>query len=179
LKLRNSGKTFNFGIPYGMTHIGLAERLDIDKKKAEEMLKDYYKAFPNLKKFFEESEEFGIEHNYIVGAPPTKRIRFFHPPAHKGEKGAIGRQAKNFPIQEGNGSMLKIALVRLRKYLKEHKFPAKLHLPVHDEILSSCHKSVTDEWKILQEKAMEEAADMFLEPGLLKVDTKILNRWKK
>ena len=97
LKLRKSGKTFNFGIPYGMTHIGLADRLDIDKETAMKMLEDYYKAFPNLKKFFEESEKFGMDNNYIVGAAPTKRIRFFHPPANKGEKNAIGRQAKNFP----------------------------------------------------------------------------------
>jgi len=178
-KMRKSGKTFNFGIPYGMTHIGLADRLDIDKKEAEKMLENYYKVFPNLKKFFDESETFGIAHNYIIGAPPTKRIRFFHPPVNSEERNAIGRQAKNFPIQEGNGSMLKIALIKLRKYIKKHKFPARLHLPVHDEILSSCHKDKQDEWARLQALAMEEAADMFLEKGLLKTDTKILDRWTK
>jgi DNA polymerase-1 len=162
-----------------MTHIGLADRLDIDKHAAEVMLEDYYKAFPNLKNFFKASEEYGIEHNYIIGAAPTKRIRFFHPPAHKGEKGAIGRQAKNFPIQEGNGSMLKVALVKLRKHIRKTNFPARLHLPVHDEILSSCPRNKSEEWAKLQEKAMEDAANMFLEDGLLKADTKIIEIWTK
>lgn len=61
----------------------------------------------------------------------------------------------------------------------DNKFPAKLHLPVHDEILSSCYKDKAKEWESIQEYAMCFAADMFLEPGLLKTDTKILRRWTK
>lgn len=47
------------------------------------------------------------------------------------------------------------------------------------EILSSCHKDYVDSWVVAQEQAMEEAADMFIEPGLLKTDTEILDRWTK
>jgi len=47
------------------------------------------------------------------------------------------------------------------------------------EILSSCHKDFAEEWKLIQEKAMTEAADLFLEPGLLGVDTHIMDRWRK
>jgi len=178
-KLRTFAKTISFGLAYGLSHIGLADRLDITKEAALELMNRFFATFPNLKTFFTKSEEFGIENNYIVGLEPTKRIRFFHPPLNSGEKSAIGRQSKNFPIQEANGSMLKIALITLRKYIMLNNFPAKLHLPVHDEILSSCAKDRAEEWLALQEKAMEEAADMFLEPGLLKVDSKIIERWKK
>jgi len=178
-KLRKNGKTFNFGIPFGMTHVGLADRLDKSRSEAKIMLDKYYNTFPALKKFFEKSEKFGIENNFITGAKPTFRKRFFHNPANEGEKQAIGREAKNFKIQAGNADMLKIALIKLRKYILKNNFPAKLHLPVHDEILSSCHKDKADEWLLIQEKAMKDAADLFLEQGLLTVGSKIMDRWTK
>jgi len=156
-KLKKNGKTFNFGIPFGMTHIGLAGRLDKTK----------------------ESERFGIDNNYIIGAEPTSRIRFFHNPANDGEKQAIGREAKNFKIQAGNADMLKIALIKLRNYILKNNFPAVLHLPIHDEILSSCPKDRAEEWSKIQTQAMRDAADLFLEPGLLTVGTKIMDRWTK
>jgi len=178
-KLRKNGKTFNFGIPFGMTHVGLADRLDKSRSEAKLMLNKYYNTFPALEKFFKESEKFGIDNNYVIGAEPTSRIRFFHNPANDGEKQAIGREAKNFKIQAGNADMLKIALIKLRKYILENNFPAILHLPIHDEILSSCHKDNAEEWSKIQTQAMRDAADLFLEPGLLTVDTKILERWTK
>jgi len=178
-KLRKSGKTFNFGIPFGMTHVGLADRLDKTRSEAKLMLDKYYNTFPALKKFFERSERFGIENNFITGAKPTFRKRFFHNPANEGERQAIGREAKNFKIQAGNADMLKIALIKLRKYILKNDFPAILHLPIHDEILSSCPKDKAEEWSKIQTKAMRDAADLFLEPGLLTVGTKILDRWTK
>lgn len=82
-------------------------------------------------------------------------------------------------IQECNASMLKIAMIKLRKFIMVNNYPAQLHLPVHDEILSSCDKSVATEWAGIQSKAMEDAADLFIESGLLKTDTEILEKWTK
>jgi DNA polymerase I-like protein with 3'-5' exonuclease and polymerase domains len=67
----------------------------------------------------------------------------------------------------------------MRNYIRDYKFPARLHLPVHDETLSSCPRNKAEEWKEVQEKCMIDAADMFLEKGLLGVDTEILDRWTK
>ena len=117
--------------------------------------------------------------NRIVGAAPTHRVRFYHPPENDGELQAIGRESRNYQLQEANASMLKIALIKLRKYILNYNFPSKLHLPIHDEVLSSCHKDYAEEWSKIQAQAMQEAADMFVEPGLLKTETKILNRWTK
>ncbi len=142
-------------------------------------MEKFFTTFPNLRKFFDESAEFGMKNHYIIGLAPADRVRFFHTPSNDGEVQAIGRQAKNFKIQEASATILKIALIKLRRYIITHVFPAMLHLPVHDEILSSCHKTRSKEWVKIQERAMEEAADMFLEKGLLKVDTDILERWTK
>ena len=143
------------------------------------MVEKFFNKFTKLQGFFKKNADFGAKNNYIVSSPPTNRIRFFFPPNDKWEIGSIERQSMNFPIQETNASMLKIALIKLRKYIIENDFPAILHLPIHDEILSSCHKSKANEWKEIQEKAMMEAADLFLEKGLLTVDTKITNKWMK
>jgi DNA polymerase I-like protein with 3'-5' exonuclease and polymerase domains len=178
-KLRKSGKAFNFGIPYGMTHMGLADRLDKSKTEAKAMMDDYFKTFTKLKVFFDKAEKDGQENLYIRGAQPTGRIRFFEHPAHDQDLQAIGREAKNLQIQECNASMLKIAIMNLRYRILEEDLPAKLHLPVHDEILSSCHKDFAEDWKKIQEEEMMKAADLFLEQGLLGVDTDILERWTK
>lgn len=177
--LRKSGKSFNFGIPYGMTHFGLADRLNKSKDEAKSMMGDYFKTFPALKLFFDNAEKQGQEHLYIRGSAPTGRIRFFEYPGNDQDNQSIGRESKNLQIQECNASMLKVALIILRDKIRKDNLPARLHLPVHDEILSSCHKDFVNEWKDLQEDAMMKAADLFIEPGLLKVDTDILDVWTK
>lgn len=178
-KLRKFSKAITFGLAYGLSYVGLSERLDITRDEAKKLIEDFFNTFSHLKQFFEGSSNFGVTNNYIVGMAPTKRIRFFHPPLNDGERSSISRCSMNFPIQESNASILKIALIKLRKYLLENRYPAKLHLSVHDEIVSSCHKDIAEEWKSIQEKAMCDAADLFIEPGLLKTDTQILERWTK
>jgi DNA polymerase-1 len=178
-KLRKQSKAITFGLAYGLSYVGLAERLDITRTEAQALMDKFFSTFSHLEKFFNDNAESGIKNNYIVGLPPTKRIRFFHTPVNEGERSAIGRQSKNYPIQEANASMLKIALVLMRNYIRDYKFPARLHLPVHEETLSSCPRNKAEEWKEVQEKCMIDAADMFLEKGLLGVDTEILDRWTK
>lgn len=178
-KLRQMSKFTTFGLLFGSTHVGIADRLDISRTDAKKLVEDYFEEFPNLKSYFDANADYGMTNNMIKGAAPTNRIRFFHPPLNDGEKQAIGRQSMNMPIQGDCASMLKIALIKLRKYIIQHNFPAKLNLPVHDEILSSCHKDVKDEWLALQEQAMQEAVDMFTENGLIGTDSKILDRWTK
>ncbi len=177
--LRTMSKTITFGILFGSTHVGLSERLNISRTEAMQLVETYFETFPKLKAFFDNSAEEGMRDNRVTSLKPTKRVRFFHPPLHDGEKQAIGRASKNFKIQETNASMLKIALIKLRKYILEHDFPARLNLPVHDEILSSCHEDVKDHWLMIQELAMQEAADMYIEPGLLGTDSTILTKWTK
>ena len=178
-ELRQKSKAITFGLAYGLGPVGLAERLDITKTEAMELMDNFFKVFNHLKAFFQQNSEFGIENHYIRGLEPVGRVRFFHPPANEGEKAAIGRQSQNYKIQEANASMLKIALVNMRKYIIEHDFPAKLVLPIHDETLSAAHKDRAEEWLEIQERIMREAADKFLEPGLLGVDSKITERWTK
>lgn len=85
----------------------------------------------------------------------------------------------NKMIQETNATILKIALIKLSKAIKEKGLRARLHLPIHDEIVSSCHKDDKEAMLALQEQCMIEAGELFLGPGLLGVDSKILTKWSK
>lgn len=178
-KLRKFSKAITFGLAYGLSYHGLAERLDIPKEEAKELIEKFFEAFPALKVFFESAKQFGMVNNYIRSLSPTGRIRFFHKPENTGERDAIGRESMNFKIQETNATILKIALCMLTKRIKDENLPARIHLPVHDEILSSCHKDIADYMVMVQEQCMIEAGEIFLGKGLLGVDTKILTKWAK
>ncbi len=75
--------------------------------------------------------------------------------------------------------MLKLALISLSNRIKREKLQARIHLPVHDEILSSCHKDIADYMVQVQEECMVEAGEIFLGKDLLDVDTKVLIKWAK
>jgi len=178
-KKRKFSKAITFGLAYGLSSIGLADRLDITRTESQILMDKFFTAFPKLKGFFETSRDFGIANLYIRGLAPTKRVRFYEHPINDGDKASIGRKSMNYPIQECNATMLKIALVRLRNIIIANNYPVKLHLPVHDEILASAHKDFAEQWKVIQEYEMKRAADLFLEPGLLGVDTEIIPIWTK
>ncbi len=178
-KLRTFSKTITFGIAYGMSSFGLAERLDISKDEAEGMLHKFFITFPKLKEMFDNTSAYALKHNYIVGLSPVNRIRFFFHPAHEGERSAIARASRNFPIQEFSASILKVALIKLKKKIKEDNLPYKIHLPIHDEILSSCHKDDAEDLLKLQEQVMIESAEKLLAQGLINVDSTISQKWTK
>lgn len=95
-KLRKFSKSITFGLAYGLSYHGLAERLDITKEEAKELIEKFFAAFPALRTFFDASKSFSMTHNYVVSLEPTKRIRFFHEPENNGERDAIGREGMNF-----------------------------------------------------------------------------------
>ena len=178
-KLRKKSKAISFGLAYGLTYHGLAERLDIPKAEAQSLIARFFEVFPRLKQLFEDTGNSAMQNLYVRSLMPTGRIRFFAEPEHKGEREAIGREGKNYPIQETNATILKIALINLSKEIKSSGIRAKIHLPVHDEILSSCHKDDQDKLVEMQERCMIAAGELFLGKGLLGVDTKVLTKWTK
>lgn len=178
-KLRKFSKALTFGLSYGLGPQGLSDRLDISKKEAEDLIAKFFLAFPKLQGFLDGASDYGIQNLYIRSLPPTNRVRFYEHPQNSGDIASIGRASRNFKIQETNASMLKIAMVNLRKIIIDNNYPVKLHLPVHDEILSSAHKDFAERWKVIQDGEMRKAADLFLEPGLLGTDTTILDKWTK
>lgn len=178
-KLRKFSKAITFGLAYGLTYHGLAERLDISKGEAKELIEKFFNTFTKLRGFFDLNSHFALNNRYIRGLAPANRIRRFTYPENSSEEEAMGREAKNFPIQEANASILKLALIYLAQRIERENLDVILHLPIHDEILSSCHKDFAVTYKQIQNEEMIRAAEVFLEKGLLGVDTEILDIWTK
>lgn len=179
--LRTKSKSISFGLAYGLGIRGLAERLDISSAEAKILFDKYFKAFPAFKTFFEKNADFAVKHLYISTGPPMNRKRFFESPSKSYEISSIERKAKNAPIQGQSADMLKVALIKLTKKIAEYQVDDDfiIHLPMHDEILAECPKEYSQKATKLLREAMLEAADEFLEKGLMDVDLNINDKWEK
>ena len=93
--------------------------------------------------------------------------------------GSIERASKNTPIQGTGADMTKLALVMVRKSIKQQDLPVKLIMTVHDQIDTICKKDFAEEWSIILKGIMEEAALKIITNGLLKSDTNITKQWQK
>ena len=180
-KLRTHVKTLNFGLAYGMGKYSLSNQLNITEDDAGILIKKYYETFPNIKGFLEGLGKYGVKHNHIRTYAPFSRIRFFDTMDFndKSTKSKIQRAAKNTPIQGSGADMTKLALVMLRKLLKDNDYPVKVVLTVHDEINTIVHKDFAKEWSIILKELMEKSATYIIGKGLLKSEPTISLRWEK
>ena len=181
--LRTAVKAINFGLAYGMSEFKLSDTLGISVKEAKQMIKKYFTVFPAIKKFLDNLGAFGKENGFIRTFAPYRRIRWFEDWSQEMEDfaalGSIERASKNTPIQGTGADMTKLALVMVRKSIKEQDLPVKLIMTVHDQIDTICKKDFAEEWSIMLKGIMEEAALKIITNGLLKSDTNITKQWQK
>ena len=181
--LRTAVKAINFGLAYGMSEFKLSDTLGISVKEAKKMIKKYFTVFPAIKKFLDNLGAFGKENGFIRTFAPYRRIRWFEDWSQEMEDfaalGSIERASKNTPIQGTGADMTKLALVMVRKSIKQQDLPVKLIMTVHDQIDTICKKDFAEEWSIILKGIMEEAALKIITNGLLKSDTNITKQWQK
>jgi len=186
-KLRTNVKTVNFGLAYGMGTSKLADTLSIDTKDAEELIKDYFIAFPSIGAFLDKLGNYGKKFGYIKTFPPYNRKRWFpewYPSINKNkssikELSSIERASKNMPIQGASADMTKLALIKIRDFIKRTSAPVKMVMTVHDQIDTICSINYADTWVVKMTQLMEEAALVVVTNGLLKSDTNISKAWEK
>ena len=131
-KERNNAKALNFGILYGRGPHSLKDVLGITLQEAEKMVKDYFKAYPQLKqaidKTHQEIRDGGFVRNYFG------RYRHFYKDEEGKYPGNCFRQSFNFKIQGACSDLLRIAMVQIRDFLKQNNNEARLIFTVHDEM---------------------------------------------
>jgi DNA polymerase-1 len=178
-----------------MSEIKLAGTLKISRQEALNMIADYFKVFPGIKRTLDFLGEFGVRNGYIQTFSPFFRKRWFpfwyehrgYIEAHvSGIKyhptlGEIERASKNMPFQGGGGDMVKMAVILIRNYTKEHNLwnKIKLNMQVHDQITCSAIADYASEWKDIMDRLMCKAADIIVTTGILKADTNISSCWTK
>lgn len=182
---RDVQKTVNFGLAYGMSKFKLADTIDISVDEADKIIKKFFSVVPKVNSFLNNLGDLGKKRGYIKTSPPYSRIRWFENWKYAIENdnfkilGEIERAAKNTPIQGTNGDCIKQALVNAQKYIDENKAPVKIILAVYDEIQTECDEDFADEWKVILENIMKDAAKIIIKSIPVEVDCKISKYWTK
>lgn len=174
-EMRRTAKTVNFGIMYGLGPYGLSQRLRIPKKDAETIINNYFKQFPNIKKYIDETIATTRKQGYaetLLG-----RRRYFPDISSKNSniRSAAERAAINHPIQGTAADMIKIAMINIYNELERRQLKSKMILQVHDELLFDVYEDEIDELKQIIEKLMCNALDLGKIPVI--VDIGIGKNW--
>jgi DNA polymerase-1 len=154
-ELRRKGKTVNFGIVYGISEFGLAKELGISEKEAKEYIEQYFQKFPKVKEYVNRTIEEAKEKGYVRTIFGRKRPLPELLSSNKMVREFGKRAAINAPVQGTAADLIKLAMVRIHKRIKEMGLPAKLLLQVHDELLIETRKDVKEEAKQILKEEME------------------------
>lgn len=157
---RSSAKAVNFGVIYGMSGFGLSEELSISRKEAEKYIKDYFERYKAVKLFMDNQVELCRELGYVQTIAGRKR--------HINEIGASNfmvrqageRLAMNSPIQGSAADIIKIAMIKVAKALKEAGLKSRLVLQIHDELIIETAEDEKDKVKKLLQENMEKAYEL-------------------
>jgi len=150
---RRKAKTANFGIIYGISAFGLAERMDVSRTEAKELIDGYFLTYPGVKEYMEKSIAMARDKGYTE---TIFRRRCYLPDINSNNanvRGNAERNAINSPIQGSAADIIKIAMIRVYQRMKEEKLRSKMILQVHDEL---CFTVVPEEKERLQKIVVEE-----------------------
>jgi len=156
-EMRGRAKTANFGIIYGISSYGLSERLTISRKEAKELIDGYFNSYPGIRFYMDESIKKARDNGYVTTMFGRKR---YLPDIHSRNqvvRGNAERNAINAPIQGSAADIIKIAMVRIHRRLKDEKFTSRMILQVHDELIFEASMDELERLKEMVIKEMSEA----------------------
>ena len=131
---RRKAKTANFGIIYGISAFGLAERLGVSRQEAKQLIDEYFVTYPGVKAYMEKSIEMARERGYTETIF-HRRCQLPDINSHNAVvRGYAERNAINAPIQGSAADIIKIAMIRVSRRMKEENLKSKMILQVHDEL---------------------------------------------
>lgn len=172
--MRRKAKTANFGIIYGISVFGLAERLNIPRAESKELIEGYFRTYPCVREYMDESIQVAKEKGYVETLFNRKR---FLPDINSGNaivRGYAERNAINAPIQGSAADIIKVAMIRIFKRFEEEGLKSKMILQVHDELnFNVCKKELDTVRRIVVEE-MENAITLSVP---LIADSGVGNNW--
>ena len=172
--MRSKSKMINYGIVYGLSAYGMADRLDIPQEEAAQFIERYMAGFPAVARFIEETIEQGTEHGYVSTLFGRRR----QVPELRSRRWDLRKQGERFAvnmvIQGTAADVMKMAMVRCDHALAEAGLASKLVLQIHDELL---FEGPADEAERVEAIAVREMANAYeLDPPLA-VDAGIGSDW--
>lgn len=172
--LRRKAKAVNFGIVYGISSFGLGQDLDISRKEAEGYIEKYFATYGKVKEFLDRTVEDAKKNGYTVTMFGRRRLIPELASSNFMTRSFGERAAMNAPVQGTAADIIKIAMVRVNRRLKEEHLQSKLVLQIHDELIIETKK---EELEIVQKILVEEmmhAADLTVP---LLVDANVGDSW--
>ena len=153
--MRRKAKTANFGIIYGISAFGLAERLNISRSEAKELIDGYFKTYPGVREYMDESIRVAKEKGYVETIFKRKR---FLPDINSHNavvRGYAERNAINAPIQGSAADIIKLAMIRIHQRFEAEGLKSRMILQVHDELNFNVYRDELDRVKEIVLDCME------------------------
>ena len=157
---RTKSKRANFGIIYGITVFGLAERLDIPRDEAKMLIDGYFDTFPQVHQYMEESKEIARKQGYVTTLFGRRRYLPDINSANSVVRGFAERNAINAPIQGTAADIIKVAMIRIYKRFKKEGIRSKMILQVHDELNFSVYPEEKEKVERIVLEEMQGAFEM-------------------
>ncbi len=172
--IRRQAKAVNFGIVYGISDYGLSQNLGISRKEAQQFIDTYFEKYPDIKTYMETIVREAKDKGYVETLWHRRRYLPDINARNFNLRTFAERTAINTPIQGSAADILKIAMIKMAKRLKEENMEATMLLQVHDELVFEAPKEEIVKLEQLVREVMENAVELSVP---LKVDSSYGNTW--
>ena len=152
---RGRAKTANFGIMYGISSFGLAQRLNMGRKEAKELIDGYFATFPAIRSFIDDSIGFARENGYVETLFGRRRYLPDINAKNATVRALAERNAVNAPIQGTAADIIKLAMIRVDKRLEEAGLKSRMVLQIHDELMFDALPEEVPQLKSIVVEVME------------------------
>ena len=167
---RSRAKAVNFGIIYGMSAFGLAERMELSRSEAAEIIKKYFEEYAGIKEYMNRSIALARERGYAETILGRRRYLRDINGANSVVRGFAERNAINAPIQGSSADMIKIAMIGIHEEMERLKMQSKMILQVHDELVFDAHLDELDALKAIVQDKMVNALPLSV-PVVVEMNT--------
>ena len=157
---RTKSKRANFGIIYGITVFGLAERLDISRDEAKRLIDGYFETFPQVHDYMEKSKQVAREKGYVTTLFGRRRYLPDINSHNATVRGFAERNAINAPIQGTAADIIKVAMIRISNRFKKEGIRSKMILQVHDELNFSVYPEEKEQVERIVIEEMQGAIEL-------------------
>ena len=168
---RRKAKEVNYGIPYGVSPWGLAQRLRVPVGEAQELINQYQKSYSGVSRLLNELVEKARQNKYAETLLGRRRYIPEIDASNSNRRSWAERVAVNMPIQGTQADMIKIAMNRVHERMEEEGFTARMLLQVHDELVFETPPEEEDALRALVETEMSEALPLEGVPVLVDIDS--------
>jgi DNA polymerase-1 len=158
--MRRKAKTINFGIIYGISSFGLAQRLKIPRKEAAQIIEEYFAGFPAVKDYIDQCIEKARGFGYAETILGRRRYLRDINSRNQTDRMFAERNAVNAPIQGSAADMLKIAMIQIHAFMLAENLKSKMILTVHDELVFDAHRDEIDYLRERVDTIMKNAIPM-------------------